>query len=325
MNIEVLKTEEIPESLWSKIAESFNCAFEGHHTTGTALCDNYKANPFGYSYHGFSQDNGKIIAFNTITPSFYCCKGEKRLFGLSGSTFVLKEYRKNVFILADIYDALIEYCKKDNMVAFLGVPNKNSYKYLTTFLSFREVFTLSYYVLPVKLSNILKFKSPIWNVFSILYFKASLGVNSLLSALVNTKEKNTSYQIDIDDNYLDKRFHSSHYKKIQKGDKRAWYTIADEDGVRTAYIMDFRQGRNKTFHSLLFVVQSICRNEKIDIVMYVGTMNLRQILLVKVPSGIEPKRLPFTYYLLNKEDEDKYKDMDSSENWDFGLLNFDVR
>jgi hypothetical protein len=325
MEIKVHKTYEIEKTIWDKIADSFNQAFDGHNITGERLRSTYTANSFDYSYHAYIQDNDKIIAFNTIRPSYYNYKGNRLLFGLSGSTFVLKEYRKDIFILADIHDALIEYCKKEGMVAFLGVPNKNSYKYSTSFLSFKDVFSLHYYVMPVKLSNILKVKNPIFNLFSLIYSNLSLGVNLFLSLLINNKEKTGTYRIDVNDDYLEKRFSSLSYKQIQKGNKKAWYIIINEDGIQTAYIIDFRQDREKTFHSLLYAVRFICREEKVDIVMYVGTMNFRQLLLMKIPRKMEPKRLPFTYCLLNENDENKFKDMNDRKNWDFGLLNLDVR
>jgi len=325
MKLEVYKTEEIGKAVWNKIADSFNQAFEGHDTTGEGLCRTYKANSFGYSYHAYLQDHDKIIAFNTIRPSYYHHKGERLLFGLSGSTFVLKEYRKDIFILADIYDALIEYCKKEGMVAFLGVPNKNSHKYLTSFLSFKDVFSLSYYIMPVKLSNILKTKNFILNLLSIIYSKFAIGINLFLIPLINNKEKNDTYRIDVNDDYLEKRFQVSCYKKIQKDNKKAWYSIVNEDGIRTAYIMDFRQEEKKTFHALLYAVRTIYRSEDIDIIMYVGTMNFKQMLLTKIPPKMDPKRLPFTYCLLDENNDNKYKGMNNSKNWDFGLLNLDVR
>jgi len=325
MKLEVHKTEEIEGTVWNKIADSFNQAFEGHNATGESLCRSYKANSFGYSYHAYFQDDDKIIAFNTIRPSYYHHKGERLLLGLSGSTFVLKEYRKDIFVLADIYGALIEYCKKEGMVAFLGVPNKNSHKYLTSFLSFKDVFSLPYYILPLRLSNILKTKNSILNLLSIIYSKLAIGINLFLGIFINNKEKNDTYRIDVNDDYLDKRFYAVCYKKIQKDNKKAWYSIVNEDGIRTAYIMDFRQEEKKTFHSLLYAVRTIYRNEKIDIIMYVGTMNFKQMLLIKIPKKMEHKRLLFTYFLLNENDKSKYKNMDNGRNWDFGLLNLDLR
>ena len=52
---------------------------------------------------------------------------------------------------------------------------------------------------------------------------------------------------------------------------------------------------------------------------------MNQHILFKVPQKFVPKPLPLTYYVLDKKNKAKYSDMSNLENWDFSLMNFDVR
>ena len=89
--------------------------------------------------------------------------------------------------------------------------------------------------------------------------------------------------------------------------------------------MYFGENGIKTPKSLTLAVSHIFRHEKIDIIMFVGTLRINQSILIKVPNKFQPKKLPFTYTLLNADHSEKYSDMDNKNNWDFSLLNLDVR
>jgi hypothetical protein len=89
--------------------------------------------------------------------------------------------------------------------------------------------------------------------------------------------------------------------------------------------MDFRENNVKTVRSLNYIVRQILLNEKtLSAILYVGTLNVPQPLLIKVPTRMQPQKLPLTINVLNgdKELEETALKMKS---WDFSLLNFDVR
>lgn len=327
MDIKIYKTNEIPDKLWEQIVRGFNASFEGHYATKEQLKIGATSNSLGYSYHAICVENDLVIGYNTIIPNYYVRNGkEKIIIGLSGSTFVLKEYRKDIFIFHDMYMGLKKYCAKENIIAFLGVPNLNSYQYSIKFLHCIEVFCLNYYILPVKISNILKArKFSFLNILSELFSLFLIAGNRLLTHIYNPKENKANYRIEINDAFLEKRFKDKRYKSISKGNIKFTYVISDENGIKCAYIMYFGENGIKTLKSLTIAVSHIFRREKIDIIMFVGTLRINQSILIKVPTKFQPRELPFTYNLLDSIDSEKYSDMNNENNWDFSLLNLDVR
>ncbi len=89
--------------------------------------------------------------------------------------------------------------------------------------------------------------------------------------------------------------------------------------------MDFREKGKRTKRALAKAISFIIRKEKPDAILFVGFLKLRQHLLVKVPKMYEPKHLPLTYYILKGDEESLFSGIDKSNNWDFSLINFDVR
>lgn len=327
MQIIIYKTNEITDDMWDQIVTGYILSFENHFITKENLINSYISNNFGFSYHSVCFDGDKIIAFNSIIPYWYYYNKEKIKLGLSGTTFVLKEYRKDIFIFQDMYFALKEHCANEGIVAFLGVPNKNSYKYSIKLLKCKEILKLSYYALPIKAFNIIgKGKLSFLNIFSLIYSYLLIIFNLLITIFFNSKENLKKYRLSIDEPFLKQRFSNARYKTITKRKKQFTYVLADEDGIKTAYIMDFRDKEyRKSSRVLLLSVWHILRYEKVDIILYVGTMNIKQIILTKIPHKFEPKMLPLTWNILDIENPKRFKSMSEPENWDFSLINLDVR
>jgi hypothetical protein len=326
MNIQIYTTNEICDSLWEGIVVEFNRSFEDHQTTKEKLLIAYQSNPFGYSYHSVCRDEDRIIGFNTIIPYYYYHNNQKIILGLSCSTFVTKEYRKDIFIYHDMHVALQKYCVKRNLIAFIGVSNKNSYQYSLKFLKSREIGSLNYYILPIRGAKIVKKDNlTLLNWFSLFGVLCSFLVNYLIISLCNCKGRQTPYRIVNDESFYQTRFMADKYKTVKKGDKQAWYRIINEDGIQTAYIMDFSEKNRRSVHSLIWISWHIFLKEKVDMIMYVGTMNMNQLLLLRVPKKFEPKKLPLTYNLLKVKNHEEFSDMQDVKNWDFGLLNLDVK
>ena len=72
-------------------------------------------------------------------------------------------------------------------------------------------------------------------------------------------------------------------------------------------------------------MKRLIKVEDIDAILFVGILRLFQLTLLRVPSRFIPKRLPFTYHVLEKSNIDAYADMADVCNWNFSLMNFDVR
>ena len=324
--ISVKKTYDVTPAEWKEIAAGFNEEF-GKDKTPDGLRNYYVSNVTGYSYHGIAKDeNGKIAGFSSITPVKYNDKnGLDFVTGLSGGTFVLKEYRNDIFVFHDIYKALRIACAKDGLKAILGVPNKNSFKYLIKLLGFKFLYNLPYYVMPVRVQNILSNPAVklIWPVYFFLlriYIKIIRG----LSFFFNPKEINTAFEIFFSPEAYSFRFNQS-YKTISSGQCRFTYKIFTEKNIRIAYLFDFRQNEKRNLGALAKAVDYITGNEKIDMIAFVGLLNLMQPLLLKLPKNNEPQQLPLTVDILVSQDDSMYAAFNKPENWNFGLMNFDVR
>ncbi len=329
MNIEIYKTYEIPDDYWKQIVCGFNSSFEGHSTTIDQIKNGAVSNSFGYSYHALCIiEEDKIIGFNSIAPNYYLSTNKEKIkVGLSGSTYVLEKYRKDIFILNDMFMALKKHCAKEDVIVILGVPNINSYRYFIKFLKFKEVFNLTYYILPKNIFNVVgNGKLSFLNIFSKAYSFMSIIFAYIASSFVNTKERTEhKYRIVQDETFLSKRFKDKKYKTINTDNISFTYVMCNEDNIKAVYLMHFSEKGLKSFKALVRSVYYIYTHENYDLIMYVGTMNFKQSLLLKVPRKLEPKKLPFTYNMLNSENNDDFKDMNIKEKWDFSLMNFDVR
>ncbi|MDL2224157.1 GNAT family N-acetyltransferase [Bacteroidales bacterium OttesenSCG-928-M06] len=326
MEIRIYKTNEITDKLWIEVVTGFNLSFASNGTNKENLIRNYCSNHFEFSYHAVCFDNDKVIGFNSILPSYYTHGDKKIKVGLSGSTFVLKEYRKDIFILERMFKALEEYCKKEGIVFFIGVPNANSYAYTVKLMKWKNILDLSYYVLPIKISNILNKQSiSIFNFISYFCARIWLFFNIVFSYVFNTTENVKKYRMAIDEDYYNKRFLDEKYKVINEKNNKYSYVIVNEDGIKAAYIMDFRSNSDKSYKSLVNSVRHIMKHENIDIIMYVGTMNLKQALFFKIPKKLEPKKLPLVCKIIDDNFEEDYLSVSNPDNWDFSLMNLDVR
>lgn len=328
MKIEIYKTHEIDNKYWHEIIIEFNRAFDVNRKAEDLLAL-YYCTPLGYSYHVivFEDKTNKIIGYNALYPYIYLDKqGDEILIGVSGGTFVIPEFRKEIFIFADMANALWEYVSKEGIVATVGVSNENSYQYARAFLDSRLISYLPYYVLPVRLFNVLKLK----NISFLNYISRALAYillffNLPLSNLKNSLEKPSRFELKLDDTFYLKRFGRRCYKKINFNNIQAYYRIVLEKGVRTIYLYDFRENEKRTYWALVRSVKYILINETPDIIIFIGNLRIEQYLLIKVPHRLEPQNLPLTFNLTSREFDKYYGAMSDPKNWNFGLMNFDVR
>lgn len=324
--IKIYKTFELSEDLWQKISDGFNESFENHHTTAESLKNSFcVSNQLGYGYHAidFDSDTGEIRGFNTYSPTFY--KNGMKAF-VSGSTFVRKKFRKDIFIFGDLITALRKKAKEDGFHVEIGVPNNNSREYARKFLKMKYVADLDYYILPRNLSvclnkPILKFLDffirPILDTYLYIY--------SGWSKIINAEEKDAKYSLIVNEEFHKSRFKSSNYQKYIDGNYVAYFKLVNENQAHVAYLMDFRENNKRTKRALIKAIRHIVKLEHPDAVMFVGFLRLKQNVLFRVPRRFIPKPLPLTYFIIDKENKELFSGMDDVNNWNFSLMNFDVR
>ncbi len=325
--IKVYKTFELSDSEWTQLIDGFNNSF-GLQTDVQKMKAYYSATVLGYSYHALDfTEEGRLRGYNSLVPMEYVFQGTKIIVGVSGGTYVNKEYRKDVFIFKHLMNALFEYCRNEGMVMKVGVPNKNSFKYAVKVNKAKHIGDLKYYILPVRLFNLIPYKilKPL-NIFSIFFVNLHLFFSMVLAWFWNPYAKTKKIEIECSDFFYDVRFRNKQvYKECRKDNLIAFYRIFIENGNNVAYIMDFKENGKKTLKALLYVVKEILRRESnITAILYIGTMNLMQPFLFKIPRKFVPKSLPLTVNIINEDKllKEAAVNMDS---WDFSLQNFDVR
>lgn len=325
MQLTVLKTTEIDNVLWETITREFNRAFNTSKTT-TDLISFYQRNSLGYSIHSLAFKGEILIGYNALYPYTYSVNGNEDItIGISGGTFVLKEYRKDIFIFNDLSEALWEYGSKMGMVATLGVSNENSFRYAIEFLNATLIAYLPYYVLPMRLGNIIHKFRGLLNFFSLIFARFQIAINKAVASLSDSSEKKAMFELKLSDQFYFNRFGGDKYFSIRSDNLSFFYRIESENGIIGAYLFDFRDRGKRTYKSLIKAVDYIMNHHKIDIILFIGHLRLRQFLLFRLPWKYEPQHLPLTFNLTSKAYSYYHEIMSIPDNWNFGLMNFDAR
>lgn len=321
MEIKICNTQEWTDKEW----DSFVCSFEAVFQRGLAseyfkhkyctVCDRH-------SYHALLlNDDGEVVGNVSIIPYYYHRDNNEVKIGLGADVFIRKEYRSDPLMLRRMYKKLTKLLIENGIVAVMAVPNATAYPYWKNVVKWKDVGAISYWAFPVKVGNILR-RLKFLNLFSLAYAYLSLIVAGVCNTLVHSKQKKFSLNIVDDESFRDSRFYGD-YHLVKKEDCVNFYRVVEEEGVRTAYLIYSMQNGRLTYRSLLAGVTDVLKNHKIDLILFVGPLRLFQTLFIRIPRKFEPKRLPLTCDLLTENEQ--LKDMLNFDNWDFGLLNYDVR
>lgn len=325
MEISVVISNELNDNDWAQITSGFNESFELNKGP-VELVSYYSLSELGYSYHAIARNgDGVIIAHSSIFPYYYLVNKERMLFGLSGGTFVLKAYRKDAFLYVDLLEELKDYVSSKGIVLTYGVSNENSFGMAVRVLGSFHLKDLKYYAIPVAFSKlILKKKFIFVDRILQLFLVFWCFLLRLYSQNCDATERQQPIRLDLTEKFYSIRF-GVKYKQIQTEKFNAIYRIVDEGGIRTAYLMDFRRKGLRSLFALSSVVSNILQNEEVDLIVFVGELSFFQSILCKVPRRFEPQRLPLTYDLLVNKNTELNDLISDPGNWDFSLMNFDVR
>jgi hypothetical protein len=323
-NLKILTylTKEVDDSIWASYVKNFNLVFHRKFDL-THFKNKYTTNSDN-SYHSFLIDNNQnVIAGVSVIPMDYIINNEPVKIGLVVDLFVLSEFRKDPLIILKLYIDLKKNIIKDKLKIIVAVPNKNSVNYFVNLLKFKHSGNLNYWVMPINIGNVKFNGNNIANIFSNLFSLFSVKLNMLISFFISSKKKTFKIQLNVNDVFLKNRFFGP-YKSFKQDGLVVYYRIVEEEGVRTAYLIYFKLNSIMGYKALLKAVKLIKNNEDIDLIIYVGKLNFFQLLLYKVPKIFEPKDLPFIYDVLDFEGNE-LKLIENFKNWDFGLINYDVR
>lgn len=322
----IKKTQDLTEEERKQLTDGFVECFPTHVMTEDQLFAKYYANHFGFSYHAICIEDGKIIGSLSASPYWYEYQSERIKIALTCDVYIIPAFRSDIRIFANLNKNLKEYCGNEGIVCFLGVANENAYTYTIRLLRCKELFSLSYWILPIRIGNVAK-KSWLkpFNILSLCYTYLSVGVNTLVSSIVNSRERPSICKIISDDSFLTNRLPESRYTNIKKNDVFFSYVITNDEDIRCAYIMMVSENGRRSYKALCKCVSHIVSYEKVDMVMFIGTLNLNQGLLIKTPQKFEPRTLHLTINYLTKDFEKQYPNIMQPNGIDFTLLNLDVR
>ena len=323
LNIKTCITSEIVSHEWSSYISNFNITFEKDFDSAH-LKHKYSSSSEGYSFHALLLDENKdVVGACTLIPYIYKRNGNPLKIALAVDLFVIPEYRNDSLIFLKFYINLKKKISGIGIFAVIAVPNSNSYLYWKKIIKFRDVGTLSYLIFPVRLGNIMK-KFFFLNQISLLYAIINLRLNSIIAQVYNSKVNSSVYEIDSNEKFLNARFLKD-YEYIIEENIVCYYKIVDEDGIKTAYLLYANEYGKTTYKALIKSVRLIMKKNKVDLILYIGTLKMVQFLFLRLPKKFEPKSLPLIVDILQKENKETYKDIYDLKSWDFGLINYDVR
>ena len=322
LEIKICKSDQLTDSEWKSFAESFKTTFE-EGSTAEKKREFYSNNPFGYSYHALAKDRETVVGHTSLIPRWYNIDGKQMIFGISGGTFVCPEYRNDIFLFKKMYSKLKNVASEDGMAGTLGVPNDNSFKYAVKILNKKHIGDLEFYALPINAGTVLNSNlRSVLNPLSKIFVKSWFLLNRLWSVLDNRNEVQAKFRLNLSEEFLACRFKKGYVRRVEYGVEIV-YKIENENGVKTAYIMHLGDEEGFSFRDLVWGVGSILKNESIDLILYVGRLNLRQCLLLRVPGSKKPKRLPLTIDMMDQNYS--IESISEIKDWKFGLIDFDVR
>lgn len=320
MEIKICRSTDLSQEEWNSYALGFNETMHRNFSSDF-LKNKYMSVYKGYSCHAMLvADNGDLVGGATVIPCYYEREGERFVCGLAVDVFIRVAYREDPLALRRMYKKLIPLLQEEEVVAVMAVPNATAYPYWKNVVKWKDVGYIDYWMLPLRAGTILGKKGilgGILNFGSMCYF-GLIYIVSVVTSLLDCKDKKYKYSICKDDPYYVNKFLGEAYIK----NKGYIYKIEDEDGVKTGYVIDAQKENRRSARVLFSCVSGIITNN-VDIILYVGKLGFFQTLMLKVPRKFEPKLLPLTCDLISKDE--KYKDMLDINNWDFGLQNYDVR
>lgn len=322
MIIEVQTSKDIDSKEWATYQASFNKVF-GKDNTIKYFNKKYLNTIDDKSYHVFLKENNVIGGACTCIPFEYFIADKKYRIGLMVDVFIEEKFRKDPLFLFRMYNKLKISLIQNKIDCTIAVPNENSYSYWTNIVKWKYIGDIPYHILPVNVGNIfgIKFKG-VFNFLSNLYCRVSL-----LFIYGNSVQEKSCVELYRSNSFENHRYFEFHIRK--EIDTTVFhYRIINENGIETCYLIDFYNKKNqyrRDTESLKLAIKYLLKYEKnIHLIVFVGTRLIPQSPFIKLAKKNEPKQLHLVFdnFSLNDKVVEKISNI---KNWDFGLINYDVR
>ncbi len=319
-------TSEIPSHLFDSLTSSYNEVFEKDIDSGH-FRNKYLNTILSNSFHCFLVYENKVVGNCSIIPFEYKYFDKIVRFGLAVDVFIIEKYRKDPFSLRKMYKILCKELIQKNISLVIAIPNDVAYPYWKRIVKWKDIGLLNYYVLPIKLGNVLV-RNSFLNIPNYIFSFLLVKFSFFLSLFFRASEKKSKIELKQGENlktFEKHRYSSNHCQITTKGNCSFRFITLLEGTVKTTYLLDYYNEKfEKNYLTLTKAVSHILKKENTDLIVFVGKIAFPQLLLFKLPRSKEPKKLYFTSDVLLPDIIDE-KEINNIENWNFGLLNYDVR
>ena len=318
-----VNTAALTEDQLTSAVKNFNTVFDKQIPVSD-FRRQYINTPLGYSFHSLMEDGENVVGYFGAVPYTYSCFGEQKLFCYIGSLFILPEYRKDPFALYKLYTGAKQYLKENGISMVVSVPNHLSHPYFIHVLKWKEISTLPYYALPVRFGSVTR-SSKVFNLFSVAAANACMVWESIRTSLINSFERQAGIFLLPGEPLMETHRYAAGHVKIKMTHFSAFYKTENEEGIRTVYLIDFyNQNGLRDSRALHKAVKYIVRNERPDLVLFIGPLRMTQHSLFKIPKSKEPRSLNFCGEITDPENINEAL-VFNKDSWNFGLYNFDAR
>jgi hypothetical protein len=313
----VKKTHQLTPGEFLQLADLFKTVF-GHAYPVDHFKKKYRSPVTGYSYHGLLlTDSGTIAGATTLIPLPYRHRSADRIFAQSVDTMIHKDFRTDFLALKKIHAVARKLAAEEGVSFIFGKANDFSYPYFKSVIKWKDVGDLHYYVVPVRPEKLLpvlkyvRFLSPV--VPAILRKLPAVFSKRKPDRLIT--EKNTGGE------YLKYRFDDT-YPVIEEGDRNAFYKIYEEEGIRTACIMECIPCEPAWLRNIFSTIYRI-EKKNIDLIVYIGDLGYPFPNAIKVPRRYEPKKVHFSGEIVDPDAVGP--EIFDLKNWHVSFSDFDVR
>jgi hypothetical protein len=317
-NIIAKTTVELTDTDWLELTDSFNTVFNKQFSV-EHFKNKYLQTALKFSIHGFLLFKNHIAGMFSVIPRTYNFNGTEKLIGLGCDAFIMQNHRKDDFFLQEMAEAAYEICKRNNINHLISIPNQNAYSYWKMYGNWQDIAQLNYYILPYKISKILKTGGKLLDCLSSFFFKTVIYFSRfLLSESQHYQSRKISLKRDA--NFINQRYNDDY--KIYKLERDSYFVVREynENNIKTVYLIDCHP---LSKFMLAKALNQIIKDFKFDVILYVGTVNsCSPFYFIKVPRSKEPRIQPFMGYLLTDELKEDFLSIVS---WDVSLAYFDNR
>lgn len=321
MEIVCKKTTELTEEEKKQLTQCFEIVFEGH-TQSLEEFENFFYNTsLGYSFHTLlkSEDN-IIVGAYSVVPFDYFYQGIRTLFAIGVGFMIRKDFRNDFKNVMGICRESMKFAKANGVTCIFAFPNDLSHQLNTRILRMKDIGKLYTYILPYKVGEA-KPKLKALNFGSMLFSWLMLGVSAL-----DIRKKTYSTLFERDRSTFDstryKWFNPSDYRFYKDGYMSCSWKVADFEGVKAAFLMDFYPVSPANFNKAVKAMFS-AEKANVGIFLYVGNLPFATTSMIKIPLKYAPKNFNFVAQVLDKTQVND-KDIFNAKNWDVNLSSYDL-